>query len=95
MLERLEDRLAVVLRAGKKQNALFGLLQLTVAQPNQRDAFFVAGQRIVQAELTVLQIANHAFQISERFLETAVGGSRFTHDYFPFLDRGCLRFRHG
>src|SRR5215469_11270214 len=77
--ERLQQRLTVLVHAGQQQHLLLRLAQLLVAELDEPDALLVAGQRLVQPEPAVLQLAHRPLQVHQRLLERPLAGQCLAH----------------
>src|SRR5438105_13236580 len=65
VLERLEDWLLLRIHTRQQQDALLRLAQLTVATLDEADALLVPAQRVLQAELAVLEVLDNLLQLAQ------------------------------
>src|SRR5262249_6805563 len=65
VLERLQDGLALVVRAGQLEYTLLRLAQLRVTGLEQAHALLVARQGLLQPQAAVLQVADGRLQLDE------------------------------
>ncbi len=79
MLERPNDRVPILVLAGKLQDALFHHPQLAVTALEQSHPLFIACQRFLQPDLAVLQIADDAIQVGQGLFEGQCVGSCVGH----------------
>ena len=83
MLERPQVRAAVVGQPGERPDPLLGVLELTVALPQERDAALVAGERVFEAGVAVFEVAEDALEFGERLFEPDGFGVGRGHDRIP------------
>ena len=69
--ERLQDRLSRVINAAENLNLLLRLSQQAVTVPQELDAVLVAGERVLQPELAVLQLLHDFFQVGQSLFKSA------------------------
>src|SRR5437764_14979418 len=74
VIKRPNAWLAIFVHADKFDNSQFRLAKLTVARLEQADTLLEAAQRVLQANLAVLQIADDFFEFDEALLERRTFG---------------------